>query len=57
VHPLLVLLAFTVAAVVTYAVVLGVLTAASVVRRDRSEGPVREDPALQHDDEHARQSR
>lgn len=56
-HPLLVLLAFTVAAVVTYAVVLGVLTAASVVRRDRSEAQVREDPALQHDDEHARQAR
>ena len=37
-HPLLVLLAFTVAAVVTYAVVLGLLTAASVVTDDRAEG-------------------
>jgi hypothetical protein len=41
-HPLLVLLAFTVAALVTYAVVLGLLTAASVVRNDRDAEPAPE---------------
>lgn len=53
-HPLLVLLAFTVAAVATYAVVLGLLTAASVVPRDRGEGQASEEPGLRHDGEHAR---
>jgi hypothetical protein len=53
-HSLLVLLAFTVAAVVTYAVVLGLLTASSVVAHDRAEGQVPQDLAPRHDGEHAR---
>lgn len=53
-HPLIVLLAFTVAAVTTYAVVLGLLTATSVVPRDPGEGQALEDPPLRHDGEHAR---
>lgn len=52
VHPFLVLLAFTAAAVVTYAVVLGLLTATSLVPRDRAAGQVPEQPAPRHDGEH-----
>lgn len=53
-HPLLVLLAFTIAAVATYAVVLGLLTATSVLPGDRGEEPAPEDPGLPHDGEPAR---
>ena len=43
-HPLLVLLAFGLAALVTYVLVLGLLTALSIHRHDAEEGPA-SDPA------------
>ena len=43
-HPLLVLLAFTLAAVVTYVLVLGLLTAQSNPRHD-ADGELASDPA------------
>jgi hypothetical protein len=43
-HPLLVLLAFTLAALVTYVLVLGLLTALSIPRHD-ADGETAPDPA------------
>jgi phage shock protein PspC (stress-responsive transcriptional regulator) len=51
VHPVLVLLAFVLAALVTYVLVLGLLTALSIPSRDEERSSV-PDPA--RPDEHAR---